>query len=37
LNLFGIVDREENLAFSKRSAHEVAAHGGKLYESPEWL
>jgi len=30
LNLFDIVDREEYLAYSKRSAREVAAHGGKL-------
>jgi uncharacterized protein (DUF1330 family) len=30
LNLFDIVDREEYLAYSRRSACEVAAHGGKL-------
>jgi uncharacterized protein (DUF1330 family) len=30
LNLFDIVDREEYLAYSRRSAREVAAHGGKL-------
>ena len=32
LNLFDIVDREEYLAYSKRSAREVAAHGGKHKE-----
>lgn len=30
LNLFDIVDREEYLAYSRRSAREVAAHGGRL-------
>ena len=30
LNLFDIVDRKEYLAYSRRSAREVAAHGGKL-------
>ena len=30
LNLFDVVDREEYLAYSRRSALEVAAHGGKL-------
>jgi len=30
LNLFDIVDRDEYLAYSKRSSREVAAHGGKL-------
>ena len=30
LNLFDIVDREEYLAYSRRSAREVTAHGGKL-------
>jgi hypothetical protein len=30
LNMFDIVDREEYLAYSRRSAREVAAHGGKL-------
>ncbi len=30
LNLFDIVDREEYLAYSRRSAREVAARGGKL-------
>jgi uncharacterized protein (DUF1330 family) len=30
LNLFDIVDREEYLAYSRRSAREVASHGGKL-------
>jgi uncharacterized protein (DUF1330 family) len=29
LNLFNIADREEYLAYSRRSAREVAAHGGK--------
>jgi uncharacterized protein (DUF1330 family) len=33
LNLFDIVDREEYLAYSKRSAREVATHGGKLVAS----
>lgn len=30
LNLFDLVDREEYLAYSRRSAREVAAHGGKV-------
>src|SRR3989337_1149902 len=30
LNLCDLVDREEYLAYSRRSAGEVAAHGGKL-------
>ena len=30
LNLFDIADREEYLAYSRRSAREVAAHGGKV-------
>ena len=30
LNLFDIVDREEYMAYSRRSAGEVASHGGKL-------
>ena len=30
LNLFDIADREEYLAYSKRSAREVAAHGGRV-------
>lgn len=30
LNLFDIVDRGKYLAYSRRSAREVAAHGGKL-------
>lgn len=30
LNLFNIADREEYLAYSRRSAKEVAAHGGKV-------
>ncbi len=30
LNLFDIIDREEYLAYSKRSAHEVTEHGGKV-------
>jgi uncharacterized protein (DUF1330 family) len=30
LNLFDVVDREEYLAYSRSSAREVAAHGGKL-------
>ncbi len=30
LNLFDIVDREEYKAYSRRSAQEVTAHGGKL-------
>jgi uncharacterized protein (DUF1330 family) len=30
LNLFDIVDREEYLAYSRRSAREVAAHGGRV-------
>ena len=29
-NQFDVVDREEYLAYSKRSAREVAAHGGKV-------
>jgi len=30
LNLFDISDREEYLAYSKRSAQEVQAHGGRV-------
>ena len=30
LNLFNISDREEYLAYSKRSAKEVQAHGGRV-------
>lgn len=30
LNLFNVADRSEYLAYSKRSAREVAAHGGRV-------
>jgi uncharacterized protein (DUF1330 family) len=30
LNLFNVADREEYLAYSRRSAREVHAHGGKV-------
>jgi uncharacterized protein (DUF1330 family) len=30
LNLFDVADREEYLAYSRRSAREVARHGGKV-------
>jgi uncharacterized protein (DUF1330 family) len=30
LNLFDITDREEYLAYARRSAAEVAAHGGRV-------
>ncbi len=30
LNLFNIANRDEYLAYSRRSAKEVAAHGGKV-------
>jgi uncharacterized protein (DUF1330 family) len=30
LNLFDIADREQYLAYSRRSAREVAAHGGRV-------
>jgi uncharacterized protein (DUF1330 family) len=30
LNLFNLANRNEYLAYSKRSAREVAAHGGKV-------
>ena len=30
LNLFNVANREEYLAYSRRSAREVAAHGGRL-------
>jgi len=30
LNLFDVIDRDEYMAYSKRSAGEVAAHGGKV-------
>ena len=30
LNLFNVTNREEYLAYSKRSAKEVQAHGGKV-------
>jgi uncharacterized protein (DUF1330 family) len=31
LNLFDIVDREEYLAYSRRSAREVGRHGGRVW------
>jgi len=30
LNLFDVVDRDEYLAYSRRSAQEVGAHGGRV-------
>jgi len=30
LNLFNVANREEYLAYSKRSAREVQAHGGRV-------
>ena len=30
LNLFNVADRDEYLAYSRRSAREVQAHGGKV-------
>lgn len=30
LNLFNVSDKDEYLAYSKRSAREVAAHGGRV-------
>ena len=30
LNLFNVSDRDEYLAYSRRSAQEVAAHGGRV-------
>jgi uncharacterized protein (DUF1330 family) len=30
LNLFDVADRDEYLAYSRRSAHEVGAHGGRV-------
>jgi hypothetical protein len=30
LNLFDVADREEYLAYSRRSAREVARHGGRV-------
>ena len=30
LNLFDVADRQEYLAYSRRSAHEVARHGGHV-------
>ncbi len=30
LNLFNVTDREEYLAYSRRSAREVATHGGRV-------
>jgi uncharacterized protein (DUF1330 family) len=30
LNLFNVADRDEYLAYSRRSAREVAAHGGRV-------
>jgi uncharacterized protein (DUF1330 family) len=30
LNLFDIADREEYLAYSRRSVHEVESHGGRV-------
>ena len=36
LNLFNIANREEYLAYSKRSAREVQAHGGKVVALGRW-
>ena len=30
LNLFNVADRDEYLAYSRRSAKEVQAHGGRV-------
>jgi uncharacterized protein (DUF1330 family) len=30
LNLFNVADRDEYLAYSRRSAKEVEAHGGRI-------
>jgi uncharacterized protein (DUF1330 family) len=30
LNLFNVADRDEYLAYSRRSAKEVEAHGGRV-------
>jgi uncharacterized protein (DUF1330 family) len=30
LNLFNVVDRDEYLAYSRRSVNEVRAHGGRV-------
>ena len=30
LNLFDVTNKEEYLAYSRRSAREVAAHGGRV-------
>jgi uncharacterized protein (DUF1330 family) len=37
LNLFDVSNREEYLAYSRRSAKEVAAHGGKVIALGKFL
>jgi uncharacterized protein (DUF1330 family) len=37
LNLFDVSNKEEYLAYSKRSAKEVAAHGGKVVALGKFL
>ena len=34
LNLFNVADRDEYLAYSRRSAKEVQAHGGRVGGGP---
>jgi uncharacterized protein (DUF1330 family) len=36
LNLFNVANREEYLAYSKRSAREVQAHGGRVVALGRW-
>ena len=37
LNLFDVADRDEYLAYSKRSAQEVARHGGRVVALGDFL
>ena len=36
LNLFNVADKGEYLAYSKRSAREVQAHGGRVVALGRW-
>lgn len=36
LNLFSIADKDEYLAYSRRSAQEVQAHGGRVVALGRW-
>ena len=37
LNLFDVTDRDEYLAYSRRSADEVGRHGGRVVALGQWV